>query len=160
VDPWEYSEGTRNRRSVAGDQNLRRKISDIRRAAGFSSSVSLFRPLWGFHRQHQPNLWPGIQVSAGTIDLQAAKQMPFMSRKIVSEIRLLSAAGTKELLDISNLDRIFSAAGRRLNAFLKIALFCGFLRVGGGISVLSLTIRRSPGTFLLVREVSNLQLTF
>jgi hypothetical protein len=24
------------------------------------------------------NLWPGIQVSAGTIDLQAAKQMPFM----------------------------------------------------------------------------------
>jgi hypothetical protein len=25
-----------------------------------------------------PNLWPGIQVSAGTIDLQAAKQMPFM----------------------------------------------------------------------------------
>jgi len=25
-----------------------------------------------------PNLWLGIQVSAGTIDLQAAKQMPFM----------------------------------------------------------------------------------
>jgi hypothetical protein len=25
-----------------------------------------------------PKLWPGIQISAGTIDLQAAKQMPFM----------------------------------------------------------------------------------
>jgi hypothetical protein len=24
-----------------------------------------------------PNLWPGIQVSAGIIDLLAAKQMPF-----------------------------------------------------------------------------------
>ena len=25
---------------------------------------------------HQPNFWPGIQVSAGTVDLQAAKQRP------------------------------------------------------------------------------------
>ncbi len=40
----------RNRRSVAGDQNLRREIFDIRRAAGFSSTVSFYRPLWGFHR--------------------------------------------------------------------------------------------------------------
>jgi hypothetical protein len=37
----------------------------------------------------------------------------------------LSAASTKESLDISKVDRIFSAAGRRSNAFLKIALFCG-----------------------------------
>jgi hypothetical protein len=26
----------------------------------------------------QPNIWPEIQKSAGTIDLQAAKQIPFM----------------------------------------------------------------------------------
>jgi len=88
-----------------------------------------------------PNLWPGIQVSAGTIDLHAAKQMPCMRLKIVSEIRLLSAARTKESLDISKLDRIFSAAGRRSNAFLKIALFCGLPAVVGGISALSLEIR-------------------
>ena len=45
-------------------------------AAGFSSTV--FRStgrLWGFHRP--PNLCPGIQVSTGTIDLQAAKKLPF-----------------------------------------------------------------------------------
>jgi len=57
------------------------------------------------------------------------------------EIRLLSAASTKESLDISKLDRIFSAAGRRSNAFLKIALFCGLPAVVGGISALSLEIR-------------------
>jgi hypothetical protein len=45
-----HSEVTRNRRSVSGNQNLRRKIFDIRRAAGFSANVSIFRPLWGFHR--------------------------------------------------------------------------------------------------------------
>ena len=107
-----------------------------------------------------PNLWPGIQVSAGTIDLQAAKQMPFMRQKIVNEIRLLSAASTKDSPDILNPDRIFSAAGRRSNALVKIALFCGLPGVVGGISAFSLEIRRSPGTFLLVREVSNLQLNF
>ena len=53
--------------------------------------------------------------------------------------------GQKESLDISNLDRIFSDAGRRSNALLKIALFRGLLGVVGGI-------------FLLVREVSDLQL--
>jgi hypothetical protein len=53
----------------------------------------------------------------------------------------LSAASTKESLDISKLDRIFSAAGRLPNGFLKIALFCGLPVVVGGISVLSLEIR-------------------
>jgi hypothetical protein len=61
-----------NRRSVAGNQNLRREIFDVRRAAGFSSTVSLYLPLWGFHRP-PADLWPGIQVSAGTIDLQSAE---------------------------------------------------------------------------------------
>jgi hypothetical protein len=42
---------------------------------------------------------------------------------------------------MSNLDRIFSAAGRRSNALLKIALFSGFLEVVAGISALSLEIR-------------------
>jgi hypothetical protein len=31
-------------------QNLRREIFDIRRAASFSSTVSLYVPLWRFHR--------------------------------------------------------------------------------------------------------------
>ena len=83
-----------------------------------------------------------------------------MRSKVVSENQLLSAASTKESLDISNLGRIFSAAGGRSNALPKIALFCGLLGVVGGISALSLEIRRSPGTFLLVREVSDLQLNF
>jgi hypothetical protein len=53
----------------------------------------------------------------------------------------LSAASTKEWLDISNLDRIFPAAGGRSNALLEIALFCGLLKVAGGIAALSLEIR-------------------
>ena len=61
----------RNRRSVAG-QNLRREIFDIRRAAGFSSTVSL-SGRFGASIARQPNLWPGIQVSGGTIDLQSAE---------------------------------------------------------------------------------------
>jgi len=40
-----------------------------------------------------------------------------------------------------NLDRIFSAADRRSNALLKIALFCGLPAVVGGISALSLEIQ-------------------
>jgi hypothetical protein len=67
--------------------------------------------------------------------------MPFMREKVVSEIRLLAAPNTNESLDISNFDRIFSAAHRRSNARLKIALFCGLRGVVGGISGLSLEIR-------------------
>jgi len=67
----------RNRRSAAGNQNLRREIFDIRREAGFSSTVSHYRPLWGFHRPASRIFDRESQVSAGTIDLQAAKQMPF-----------------------------------------------------------------------------------
>jgi hypothetical protein len=54
---------------------------------------------------------------------------------------LLSAASRKESPDRSNLDRILPAAGRRSNALLKIALFCGLLGFVGGISALSLEIR-------------------
>jgi hypothetical protein len=49
-------------------------------------------------------------------------------------------------------------AGQTL--LLKILRFCGLAAVAGGISALSLEIRRSRGTFLLVREVSDLQLNF
>ena len=68
----------RNRRSVAGNQNLRREIFDIRRAR--QAFHQLFRSTgrFGDSIARPPNLWPGIQVSAGTIDLQAAKQIPFM----------------------------------------------------------------------------------
>jgi hypothetical protein len=47
----------------AGNQNLRRKIFDILCATGFSSTVSLFRPLWGFHRPPAESLAgnPGIR---------------------------------------------------------------------------------------------------
>jgi hypothetical protein len=67
--------------------------------------------------------------------------MPFMHLKIVGQIRVLSAASAKESLDISNLDRIFSAVGRRPNALLKITLFWSLLGVAGGISALWLEIR-------------------
>jgi hypothetical protein len=62
-------------------------LQEIKIFAG-RSSASVARQI--FHQQFRstgrfgdsiarpPNLWPGIQVSAGTIDLQAAKQMPFM----------------------------------------------------------------------------------
>jgi hypothetical protein len=85
-----------------------------------------------------PNLWPEIRASAGTIDLQAGKQMLLMHKKNVREIRRLSAARRKDSLEISNLDRIFSAAGRRSNVLLKIAFFCGSAGVVGGISPFSL----------------------
>jgi hypothetical protein len=58
-----------------------------------------------------------------------------------SEIRLLGAASTKESLEISNADRIFSSAGRQSNVLVKIAIFCGLLRVVARISALSLEIR-------------------
>jgi len=51
-------------------------------------------------------------------------------RKLLASVGLLSAASTKESLDISNLDRIFSAAGRRVKrspenrAFLRLARSC------------------------------------
>ena len=121
----------RNRRSVAG-QNLRREIFDIRRAAGFSSTVSLFRPLWGFHR-------PPAEPLAGNPTIRRHNR--FAKRRkhavdpleVVSEIRILSAARTKESLDISNLDRIFSAGGRRSNALAE-KLFSGLLGFASGIS--------------------------
>jgi hypothetical protein len=37
---------------VGENRNLPLEIFDIRRAADFSSTVSLFRPVWGFH--HPP----------------------------------------------------------------------------------------------------------
>jgi hypothetical protein len=87
------------------------------------------------------SLWPGIPVAVGTIDLQAAKQMPFMRRKLLARSGFLSAASTKELLEISNLDRIFSAADRRSKLLLKIAFFGRLPGVVGGISALSLEIQ-------------------
>ena len=53
----------------------------------------------------------------------------------------MSAASTKESLDLSNLDRIFRAAGRRSNALLNIVSFCGLSGVADGISTLSPEIR-------------------
>jgi hypothetical protein len=64
-----------------------------------------------------------------------------MRWKFVSEIRLCSPASTKQSLEMADFDRIFSAAGRRSNALLKIPLFCRLLEVVGGISALSLEIR-------------------
>lgn len=99
---------------------------------------------------------------------------------MVSVKQVFSAAITKESLEISNLERVFSAVGRRSKALPKIALFCGFLKVVGEKSVLSREMRivsrkfgssarnskqsvemyRSLRTFLLAREVSHLQVKF
>jgi hypothetical protein len=53
----------------------------------------------------------------------------------------LSAADTKESLDISKFDRIFSAAGRRSNDSHENRAVSGLPGVVGGISALSLEIR-------------------
>ena len=48
---WIDRSRTRRELTLLGVKSNRcREIWDIRRAAGFSSTVSLFRPLWGFHR--------------------------------------------------------------------------------------------------------------
>jgi hypothetical protein len=60
---------------------------------------------------------------------------------------MLSTAGTKESLEHIDLDRIFSAAVRRSNVLMKIALFSGLLGVVGGISALSPEIRIFSGKF-------------
>jgi hypothetical protein len=125
-------------------------LREIKIFAGrFSTSVArqVFHQLFRFAGRfgdsiaRQPNLRPGIEMFAGTIDLQAAKQMPCMRLKMGSGIRILSAASTKEWLEISNFGRIFSAAGRRSKVLLKIPPFCGSLGIVGGISALSLEIR-------------------
>jgi len=67
-----------------------------------------------------------------------------MRLKIVSEIRLLSAARTKESLDISKLDRIFSAAGRRSNAFLKIRFSAACRRLSAAFRPFAGNPNRQP----------------
>src|SRR5262249_44705555 len=69
-----------------------------------------------------------------TSDLQAAKQISSTNLEIVRGIRLLSAVRTKESMEISNLDRIFCAAGRPAKVLLKHALFSDLSGVVGGIS--------------------------
>src|ERR1051326_7580155 len=100
----------------------RRSAEAIKIFAGkFSASVArqVFHQLFpstgrfGDSIARPPNLRPENQIFSGTIDLQAVKPMPFMRQKVAGEVRILSAASTKESLEISNLDRIFSAAGRR-----------------------------------------------
>ena len=94
-------------------------------------------------------------------------------RKLLARSGFYLLRAQKNRWTISNLDRIFSAADRRSNALLKIALSCGLLEFvaafrplgwksesSAGNSKESLEIRRSPGTFLRVREVSDLQLNF
>jgi hypothetical protein len=54
---------SRSRRSVGGSQNLRQEIFDIGCTTGFSSTVSFYRPLCGFHRPPAESLAvnPGIR---------------------------------------------------------------------------------------------------
>jgi hypothetical protein len=49
--------------NFAGDQNLRREIIDVGSATGFSLTVSLYRPLWGFDR-------PPAESLAGNPDIR------------------------------------------------------------------------------------------
>ena len=145
------------------------QLQEIEIFAGkFSTSAArqIFHQLFRFSGRigdsiaRRPNLWPGIQIFARTSDLQAAKQISFTNLEIVRRIRLLSAVRTKESLEISNLDGIFSDAGRPAKVPLKKALFSGLPGFVAGISALSLEICRSRRTFLPVREVSDLQLNF
>jgi hypothetical protein len=104
-------------------------------AARFSTSVArqvfhqLFRSTgrFGAFIARQPNLWPGIQVSAGTIDLQRAETHAVDPLESCQRDPDLIRGEHKRIADISNLDRIFSSGGRRSNALLKIALFGGLL---------------------------------
>jgi hypothetical protein len=115
----------------------------------FSTSVmrQLFHQLFRFAGRlgnsiaRRPNLQPECQISAGTMDLQAAKQIPFLRWKFISERLVFSAVGAKESLEISNCGRILSAAGRWSKDNLKIALFRRLPEVVGSISALSLEIR-------------------
>jgi hypothetical protein len=113
-------------------------LREIKIFAGrFSTSVArqVFHQLFRFSDRfrdsiaHQPNLWPEIQISADTIDLPAAKQIPFVRWRIVSGIQIFSAASTKESVEISNFGRIFFTVGRRTKDLLKIAFFCGIAGV-------------------------------
>src|SRR5215831_10263637 len=70
-----------------------------------------FSGRFGHSIVRRPNLWPGIQMFAPASDLQAAKQISFTNFEIISENRFLSTVRTKQSLEISKLDRIFSAAG-------------------------------------------------
>ena len=80
-----------------------------------------------------------------------------------AEGRRLCATGTGQSLHALQIDLVSRdesrGAGRR-SKDLKIAIFGSLSGVMDGISALSLEIRRSPRTFLLVREVSDLQLNF
>ena len=62
-------------------------------------------------------------------------------RKLLARSGFYLLRAQKNRWTISNLDRIFSAADRRSNALLKIALFCGLPAVVGDISALSLEIQ-------------------
>jgi hypothetical protein len=66
------------------------------------------------------------------------------SGSLSTNVSISSDIWTRQLCSpevISNLDRIFSAAGRRAKALLKIALFCAVWGVVGGISAVSPEIR-------------------
>jgi hypothetical protein len=126
------------------------QLQEIEIFAGkFSTSAArqIFHQLFFFSRRfgdsiaRRPNVWPGIQVFDRSSDLQAAKQISFTNLEIVSGIRFLSAARTKESLEISNLDGIFTAVVRTAKVLLKNALFSGLSGVVGGIAVLSMEIR-------------------
>jgi hypothetical protein len=66
--------------AVAGIRNLCCEIFDIRRAADFSSTVSLFRALWGFHR-------PPAESLAGNPNIRPHKRFASCETNFVHELR-------------------------------------------------------------------------
>jgi hypothetical protein len=67
----------RNRRSVAGNQNLRREIFNIRRARqAFINCFALLAAFW--IPSAASRIFGRKAKSAGTIDLPSAEQMPFL----------------------------------------------------------------------------------
>src|SRR5712691_5084670 len=120
----------RNRRSVAGNQNLRREIFDIRRAASFFISCFALPAALGTPP-------PASRIFGRESNYPPAQSICKLRNKCRSCVRKLLARSGFYLLraqknrwTISNLDRIFSAAGRRSNAspetraFLRLAGSC------------------------------------
>jgi hypothetical protein len=64
------------------NQSLRREIFEIRRMAGFSSTVSLYRPQWEFHRPRAESLAGNPSIRRHN-RVAAAKQIPFV-RKLLA----------------------------------------------------------------------------
>jgi hypothetical protein len=80
ISKWIRRNTLKSRGTGAPSQEIKIFAGIIPTSAAGQVFHRLFRSVgrFGDSIARPPNLGPGIQVSAGTIDLHAAKQMPFM----------------------------------------------------------------------------------